>query len=185
VAGQRLGESRRTISKVVIFALIFGLMTAFLLNLSSYYEYGGLVLSSPGGTEGGQMTQEVLGQFNSISQWVDKPEGPNVRKISYTIFGSIMAMGLILGRRFSVRFPFHPGGYALALCHASPFMWFPAFLLWMIKSITLHIGGIKMYRRLAPGFLAFTLGHFFPVGVWSLIGLLAGEFVRRYIVWFL
>lgn len=185
VAGHRLGESRRTISRVVIFALIFGLMTAFLLNLSSFYEFGGLVLSSPGGNEGGQMTQEVLGQFNSISTWVDKPEAPNVRKMSYTIFGSVMALALILGRRFSVRFPFHPGGYALALCHGSPFMWFPAFLLWMIKTVTLHIGGIKLYRRLAPGFLAFTLGHFFAVGVWSLIGLLAGEFVRRYIVWFL
>lgn len=185
VAGHRLGESRRTIGRVVVFALIFGLMSAFLLNLSSYYEYGGLVLSSPGGNEGGQMTQEVLGQFNAISQWVDKPEGPDVRKATYTVGGAIMAMLLILGRRFSVRFPFHPGGYALALSHGGPYMWFPAFILWMIKSITLHIGGIKMYRRLAPGFLAFTLGHFFAVGVWSLIGLFAGEFVQRYIVWFL
>lgn len=185
VAGHRMGKSRRSIAHVVIMALIFGVVSAFLLNLSSFYEYGGLVLSSPGGTEGGQMTQEVLGQFNSISQWVDKPEPPNVRKASYTVMGAVMAFALILGRRFSVRFPFHPGGYALALSHASPFMWFPALLLWTIKTITLHIGGIKLYRRLAPGFMAFTLGHFFSTGVWSLVGLMAGEWVKRYVVWFL
>jgi hypothetical protein len=185
VAGHRLGQSRRTIAKVVIVALVFGLLSAFLLNLSSFYEYGGLVLSSPGGNEGGQMTQEVLSQFNAISQWVDRPEPANARKASYTVVGALISLGLILGRRFSVRFPFHPGGYALALSHASPFMWFPALLLWTIKIVTLHIGGIKLYRRIAPGFMAFTLGHFFATGVWSLIGLLAGEFVRRYVVWFL
>jgi len=64
-------------------------------------------------------------------------------------------------------------------------MWFPAFVLWGVKTITLHIGGVGLYRRIAPAFLAFTLGHFFSVGVWSLAGLLAGEWVRRYIVWFL
>ncbi|MEN6642231.1 MAG: DUF6785 family protein [Armatimonadia bacterium] len=185
VAASRLGQSRRTLAKVVIAALIFGLITAFLVNLSSYYEYGGLVLSSPGGTEGGQMTQEVLSQFTAISQWLDKPEDPNQRKMAYTIVGGVMALGMILGRRASVRFPFHAGAYALSLCHGSSFIWFPCFLLWIIKSAVLHLGGIKLYRRIAPGFLAFTLGHFFATGIWSLVGLLAGEWVKRYIVWFL
>lgn len=185
VSAHRLGHSRRTVAKVVIAALVFGLCTAFLVNLSSYYEYGGLVLSSPGGNEGGQMTQEVLGQFNAISQWLDKPEAPNVRKMTYTIVGAVFALGLILGRRAWVRFPFHAGGYALANCHGGPYMWFPSFILWLTKTLTLKLGGVKLYRRIAPGFLAFTLGHFFSVGLWSLIGLWAGEWVRRYIVWFL
>lgn len=185
VAAHRLGQSRRTIAKVVIGALIFGIVLAFLVNLSAYYEYGGLVLSSPGGIEGGQMTQEVLGQFMAISQWLDKPQAPDVRKMSYTMAGAIIAGLLIAGRRAWVRFPFHAGGYALANCHNGPFMWFPALILWLTKTLTLKLGGVKLYRRVAPGFLAFTLGHFFSVGLWSLIGLWAGEWVRRYIVWFL
>jgi hypothetical protein len=185
VAARRLGEVRRTIAKVVIAALIFGLVTSFLVNLSTFYEYGGLVLSSPGGIEGGQMTQEVLSQFTGISQWLDQPEGPNRQKIGYSLAGALLALAMILGRRASVRFPFHPGGYALAYCHEGSYMWFPALLLWGTKTITLRIGGVGLYRRLAPGFLAFTVGHFFSVGIWSLVGLLAGEWVRRYIVWFL
>lgn len=185
VAASKLGESRRVLAKVVIGALVFGLVLAFLVNLSAYYEYGGLVLSSAGGNEGGQMTQEVLGQFTPISQWVDTPEGPNRLKTGYTVFGAVMALAMVIGRRAWVRFPFHPGGYALALCHEGPYMWFAAFLIWGVKWATLHLGGVKAYRRIAPGFLAFTLGHFFSVGVWSLIGLYAGEFVRRYTVWFI
>ncbi len=185
IAADKLGESRRVLAKVVLGALVYGLVLAFLVNLSAYYEYGGLVLSSAGGNEGGQMTQEVLGQFTPISQWLDTPEGPHRLKTGYTIFGALMALGMVLGRRAWVRFPFHAGGYALALCHEGPYMWFAAFLIWGVKWTTLHLGGVKAYRRLAPGFLAFTLGHFVSVGIWSLIGLYAGEFVSRYTVWFL
>lgn len=185
VSAARLGQSRRTIAKVVIVALVYGLLLAFLVNLSSYYEYGGLVLSSPGGNEGGQMTQEVLGQFSAISQWLDNPERPNVLKMGYTVFGAVLAAVLLGGRRAWVQFPFHAGGYALANCHGGPYMWFPAFVLWLTKTLTLKLGGVKLYRRVAPGFLAFTLGHFVSVGLWSLIGLVAGEWVQRYIVWFL
>jgi hypothetical protein len=64
-------------------------------------------------------------------------------------------------------------------------MWFPSLVLWAAKTVTVYIGGAGLYRRIAPAFLAFTLGHFFSVGVWSLLGLTAGEWVRRYIVWFL
>jgi len=185
VAAHRMGGSRRTISRVVLGALVFGIVIAFLTNLSAYYEYGGLVLSSPGGIEGGQMTQEVLGQFRAVSRWIDQPEAPNVQKIGYTTVGLVLAAAMVGGRRAWLRFPLHPGGYALAFCHQGSYMWFPALVLWAVKGMTLRVGGIGAYRRLARGFLAFTLGHFFSVGAWSLAGLLAGEWVRRYIVWFL
>jgi len=185
VAAQRLGQRRRAIARVVIGAVVFGVVVAFVVNLSAFYEYGGLVLSSPGGIHGGQMTQEVLGQFRAVSEWVDRPRGPEPTKIGYTVLGAALALGMVMGRRAWPRFPFHAGGYALAFCHRGPYMWFAALLLWGIKRLTLHLGGAGTYRRLARGFLAFTLGHFLSVGVWSLVGLAAGEWVRRYIVWFL
>ena len=185
VAANRLGFDRRTIAKVVIGALVFGIIAAFLINLTTFYEYGGLVLSSAGGIQGGQMTQEVLRQYIAVSGWIDMPTPPNVQKMAYTIAGAVLALGMILGRRAWVKFPFHPGGYALAFCHEGAFMWFPALLLWGVKAITLRVGGIGTYRRVARGFMAFTLGHFISVGAWSLAGIYAGEWVRRYTVWFL
>ena len=143
------------------------------------------MLSSAGGIQGGQMTQEVLRQYIAVSGWIDMPTPPNVQKMAYTIAGAVLALGMILGRRAWVKFPFHPGGYALAFCHEGAFMWFPALLLWGVKAITLRVGGIGTYRRVARGFMAFTLGHFISVGAWSLAGIYAGEWVRRYTVWFL
>ena len=185
VAAHRLGESRRTIAHVVLLAIVVGVVVGFLTNLSTIYEYGGITLSSSGDITGGGMTQEIVGQYNQLSRWMDQPQMPDVRRITYTLWGALMVIGMITGRRLWVRFPFHPGGYALANCHGMPYMFFPALLLWLVKSGTLHIGGVKLYRRVAPGFLAFTLGHIFSVGVWSLVGLYAGELVRRYVVWFI
>lgn len=185
LAADRLEGRRRSMAQVLVGAFVFGIVVAFLVNLSAFYEYGGLVLSSPGGITGGQMTQEVLSQFRAVSDWINQPALPKTDDAIYTLIGALVAGGIIIGRRLWPRFPFHPGGYALAYCHRSPFMWFPALLLWGIKRITLTVGGAGLYRRLARGFLAFTLGHFFSVGIWSLLGLAAGEWVRRYIVWFL
>ncbi len=185
IAAERLGYRRGTIAKVVPGAIVFGVLVAFAVNLSAFYEYGGLVLSSPNGITGGQMTREVLKQYTAVSGWMDDPVGPNPEKIGWTMGGALLALGMVLGRRAWPRFPFHAGGYALAYCHPSPFMWFPALLLWTIKRIALYLGGAGLYRRMARGFLALTIGHFLCVGVWSLIGLMAGEWVRRYIVWFL
>jgi hypothetical protein len=185
VAAQKLGESRRTIGHVVLVAIVVGVICAFLVNLSTIYEYGGITLSSSGDITGGGMTQEIVGQYNALSQWMDRPQAPDLRRITYTLWGALMVVSMIAGRRWWVRFPFHPGGYALANCHGMPYMFFPALLLWLVKAATLHLGGVGLYRRVAPGFLAFTLGHIFSVGVWSLVGLYAGELVRRYVVWFL
>lgn len=185
VAAERLGYRRNAIAALIPGAIVFGVLVAFMVNLSAFYEYGGLVLSSANGITGGQMTREVLNQYTSVSGWIDNPETPDPQAIGWTVGGGLLALGMVLGRRAWPRFPFHAGGYALAFTHPSSFMWFPALLLWTIKKIALHLGGAGLYRRLARGFLALTLGHFLCVGVWSLIGLAAGEWVRRYVVWFL
>ncbi len=185
VAAERLGYRRSSIAKLVPGAVVMGVLVAFLVNLSAFYEYGGLVLSSRTGITGGQMTREVLNQYTQVSSWIDNPVAPDPETIGWTMGGGLLALGMVLGRRMWPRFPFHAGGYALAFCHGSSFMWFPALLLWTIKKIALHVGGAGLYRRLARGFLALTLGHFLSVGVWSLIGVWADEVVRQYVVWFL
>lgn len=125
VAAEKLGENPRTIARIVLLAIVVGVVVAFLTNLSTVYEYGGITLSSSGDITGGGMTQEIVGQYSQLSRWMDNPDVADVRRISYTIWGALMVIGMIAGRHCWVRFPFHPGGYALANCHGSPFMFFP------------------------------------------------------------
>ena len=55
-------------------------------------------------------------------------------------------------------FPFHPIGYALAMCYTLEYNW-PAFLgMWIVKGLLLRYAGRGMYQHLIPFFLGLTLG---------------------------
>jgi len=154
------------------------------MYLSSYYTWGGNVMETVGGTEGGQRAMIARREFDAASLWIDQPVGPNKPEATASLVGAALALGLIFARRTWLGFPLHPVGYALASCHDN-YMWFPALVVFTVKTTVIRIGGIKLYRRLAPGFIAFTLGHFCSIGLWSVAGLYAGDYVQQYRVWFL
>jgi hypothetical protein len=57
-------------------------------------------------------------------------------------------------------------------------------LVWMIKTLILRIGGMRMYRKLIPLFLGIVIGHFFVAGVvWGSISIY-NEMYRYYVVHF-
>jgi len=184
IVGDTVGLTARRTAKVVLIAMVIGFASSMWMYLSSYYTWGGNIMETVGGTQGGQRAQIAMRQFLKASAWIDVPSPPNLNAISATLFGAVLTSALVLTRYKLMRFPFHAVGYALACCHTN-YMWFPALVIFSVKTLVMRTGGMKLYRRLAPGFIAFTLGHFTSIGLWSFAGLYAGEYVQRYRVWFL
>ena len=92
-------------------------------------------------------------------------------------------MLLVIVRSIFLRFPLHPLGFAMVMAYGSP-LWGMFFLVWIIKSIILKIGGMSLYKRVIPFFLGIVIGHFVVAGmVWGFISL-TGEVFRRYVVHF-
>ena len=82
------------------------------------------------------------------------------------------------------RFPLSPLGFAIASSY-SVFIWFPAFIVWVAKSLIVRFGGARLYRRFVPFFLGLALGHFFSAGVClGIAGLWDTELATRYMVHF-
>jgi hypothetical protein len=61
-------------------------------------------------------------------------------------------------------------GYALANTNSLDYVWCPFFIAWLLKTATLRLGGIDLYRRALPFFLGLILGDYVVPGVWGLIG---------------
>ncbi len=81
-------------------------------------------------------------------------------------------------------FPLHPLGYAMT-CSYGSLIWGSFFIVWLLKSLMLRYGGMKLYRQTIPFFLGFALGHFAVAGIlWGLTGVWTGEAVKGYAVWF-
>lgn len=184
IVGESLGIGARRTARLLFAAVVIGFVATFWMYLSAYYTWGGNVMETVGGTAGGQRTQIAMDEFQAASQWIDHPSGPKVPERNASIYGAAFALLLIVARRIWFGFPLHPVGYALASCHDN-YMWFPALFVYTAKKLTTRIGGNRLYRRLAPGFIAFTLGHFCAIGLWSFAGLYAGDWIQRYRVWFL
>jgi len=184
IVGEALGLGARRTAKLVSAAVVIGFVATLWMYLSAYYTWGGNVMETAGGQEGGQRVQIAMDEFAAASRWLDQPVGPDVPARNATLLGCAITLLLIGVRRVAVWFPLHPVGYALASCHDN-YMWFPALVNCVVKASVIRIGGQRLYRRLVPGFVAFTLGHFFSVGVWSFIGLYASDWVQLYRVWFL
>jgi len=71
----------------------------------------------------------------------------------FTIFLTIMRM------RFWW-WPFHPLGYAMSTSWGVIAFWFPIFVAWVLKTVILKAGGMKLYRRARMFFLGMIFGEF-------------------------
>jgi len=171
---------QRTVVKWMILALLIGLIGAYYLHIQAYYSYGANIL-------GGSTSQAYFRgseSWSDLSLWVDAHGGSDMRRTTAVVVGLFITTVLILLRSLFLRFPLHPLGYVMGTSQRGGEVWGPFFLVWIIKSVILRLGGMRLYRQLIPFFLGLVLGHYFAAGVvWGSISLI-NEMYRRYIVWF-
>jgi hypothetical protein len=171
---------QRHMSLVLLTAVIVGFYVSMWLLLRSYYEYGAGGLRALEGWGSGIARQE----YTELVSYATAPIAPDAKRIGATAIGFVMATGLMAARMIFLRSPLHP----LAFCMVTSYgelIWGTFFLVWLVKTVVAKLGGMRLYRRLIPGFLGLALGHFFTAGVlYGLIGTFGGEQARRYAVWF-
>ena len=57
--------------------------------------------------------------------------------------------------------------------------------VWVAKTLILRYGGMRLYKQTVPFFLGLALGHFATAGiVWGIVGVLSGDAVQGYNVYF-
>jgi len=147
-----------------------------------YYQYGANVLEG-GTTEGGYRTILARNDYLETASYLKAAKPPDITRTAFTGVGFAITVALIVVRSIFLRFPLHPLGYAMVMAYGSP-LWGMFFLVWIVKSIILKVGGMSLYKQVIPFFLGIVIGHFVVAGViWSFISL-SGEVFRRYVVHF-
>jgi hypothetical protein len=82
--------------------------------------------------------------------------------------GGAMTAWLAAMRVRYVGWPFHPLGYALSASWTSMVFWFPMFVAWIVKSLVVRYGGMRLFAKLRPLFLGMIFGEFTSAVVWTL-----------------
>ncbi len=173
---------QRSMTWMLLLALVIGAVGAYAIHLECYYKFGNNVLEG-GTTQGGYRTRLVVNDYTELTSFATAPKPPDLNRTGMVGFGFGLTTLLVILRALFLRFPLHPLGYAMVMSYGHP-LWGPFLLCWIIKSIILRLGGMRLYRRLIPLFLGVVLGHFFVAGlIWGTISIF-GERYRFYIVHF-
>ena len=186
IEGQKIASEahlkQRTMSWWLIAAVLLGLVGAYFIHLTAYYTHGANILEG-GTTQGGYRITLARQEFETLASYLKGHTSPDKARTSALISGFLVTGILIVIRSFFLRFPLHPLGFAMVTSYGGP-IWGPFLLVWIIKTVVLKVGGMRLYRQLIPFFLGIVIGHFFVAGfVWGWLSLV-NEMYRRYVVHF-
>jgi hypothetical protein len=178
---QEVGIKPRHMSWALILALVVGFLVGVWLHLRSYYAFGAGGLRALEGWGAGisKAEYELLTGYAKAASPADMP------RALATVAGLVQAFVLTGVRMVFLKFPLHPLGLAMATSYGD-LVWGTFFIVWLVKSIVVRLGGMRGYRQLIPGFIGLALGHFFTAGVvYDLFGTFGqAEWYQRYGVWF-
>lgn len=152
----------RRLLKVMIAATAVAMPIAMWCYLITHYRYGDYMWSA------GYET------YSRLQNWIYyQPGAEPVTTILMGVGFLVVVLLSFLHTRF-VWWNLHPVAYPLSssLNWSMSWMWSSIFVSWLIKSLILKHGGIKVYRDTVPLFMGLILGDYLVGGFWNILGVL-------------
>ncbi|HEX5323728.1 MAG TPA: DUF6785 family protein [Capsulimonadaceae bacterium] len=150
---------------IILLAAAVAMVAALLWDLQLYYTLGAATAKV-----NGWRIQMGTQPWNLLQHWLKNPRPPNGAGIAGMALGVAMTLALTALRARFVGFPLHPAGYVLNVSFANDYFWCDMLVAWLVKTLILRYGGIKLYQSAMPLFLGFILGDFVSGSAWSIVG---------------
>lgn len=178
-AAERTRSSMQAMFWVLVFAVFWGTLTGFFVNVHLHYHWGAAskadtpYVSTIFGREPyDRITSLLSGSVSSLQK-------RNVIWAMMVGFGVTAVLSLF--RMNIPNFPFHPVGYAISSSWSLSVLWFSLLVAWVCKVTIMKIGGLRTYQRALPFFLGLVLGECTMGSLWMLISIFTGT--KTFIVW--
>ena len=165
--GQQSGLNLRSLGRLVPAFFAVGAITVLVTHLHWAYRVG-----EDSFVTGGWREAAAGLSVSRIREWVYTPKGPQWTEIAFMGVGAVVTWLLAVANHAFIGSPFHPIGYALAICFAVEYNWPAFFLMWVVKSLMLRYGGRGVYLRFIPFFLGLTLGGLVVPLAWGFVAYL-------------
>lgn len=153
---------RRRFAAAMAVAVVFAIVVAAGIQIALPYRRGGLSLYGYVYQGNDRWSFDDYQQYFRTGSPGTGWQGP-----VFLIVGLVVTMILVFCRTTLSWFPLHPLGYALCSSWTMIVFWFSAFLAWLLKSLILRYGGMRLYRQARPLFLGMILGEFTAALLWT------------------
>lgn len=138
------------------------------VTLSGIYHYGFYSLQA------GQ-DQAILHWYSWYAHdYITHPRNPDLKGTAAVGAGAAVAVFLGLMRLRFLWWPFHPIGYLAAFTWGMHLYYMPFFVGWLVKTLTVRYGGLRLYRKLVPAAIGLVIGDLLHEVLWGLVSLATG-----------
>jgi hypothetical protein len=148
----------------MIGGFLFALVVGTYVVLTGTYHYGFYNLQPSGGWLAGM----VRGGGTSIFDSLTNPTRLSLPAVAALSSG--MVVTLLLGQ-LRLRFwwwPLHPVGYLAANVWGSQWWYMPLFVGWLLKTLAVRYGGLRLYQKTVPIAIGIIVGDRVSEILWSL-----------------
>jgi len=153
---------RRQLGLAIGLAVVVGFVATITFIIYLCYQYGAGNFRSwffdPGAGAGGMA-------FDTVVRQMRNPEGPNLTKLSFFAFGSVLYSILSVCQYRLYWWPLHPVGLTVSTLWMMQPIASSVFLAWLLKVIILRVGGVHLFTRMRPLFIGLIIGFFLGVGI--------------------
>ncbi|MFH0963514.1 MAG: DUF6785 family protein [Planctomycetota bacterium] len=160
----------RPLAILVGVSLLVAIVSSLAYTLYLGYTYGMAGAGSWSFTGAPRHHWYLMDQFVRIKEGMPG-YGPSVSAYAYTLVGVGIAIGLYLLRFRFPWWPLHPIGLAFAYTLPVRVTFLSIFIAWLVKTVILRLGGIKLYNEAKNVFLGLIFGHVIGAGVGLVIDL--------------
>lgn len=156
-------QDRRQLFWAITAALGVALVVGTAVQLVLPYTKGAVTLY------GYSYKWNAFAGFTYFQPIMDAGDKYDPKLLIYFLTGMAFTVFLAWMRTQHVWWPFSPLGFALSGSWSMIVFWWPIFIAWLIKSVIIRYGGMKVYLNFRPFFLGLILGEFFMAVVWAAI----------------
>jgi len=161
---------RRRLFVVWIAALVIGLLVAGATQLSVVYRRGALLTDEFAGRFAPQILYNSSADFAEFLQQSPEKISEEARRHfqDVSVGGGIVLALCFLRYRF-LAWPLHPIGFIVANSYPLRVFWLSIMIGWLCKTLVMRLGGVPVYRKLAPVFMAMIVGTAFSSVFWIVV----------------
>ncbi len=160
---------RRSFLSVFVIAILAAMLIAGAIHMWIPYKYGGITLYPT------YYNGLNLQPFADHAADIAEARPPTWQAPFFFVVG-VMVTALLAYMRYAFFWwPLHPLGYALCVSWTVSVFWFSALIAWILKTLVLRYGGMRLYVKARPWFLGMVLGEFASAVIWALLGALTGS----------
>jgi len=164
------GIPRAHLRNATMVGIIGSVLWTAWTHLDIYYRHGGAMAKMRG-----WYTSRGARPWRILEGWILRPRTTDLWQVGGYVWGGGVALLLRLAMFSIPTWPLHPIGYAVAHTDSMHYMWMPFLIAWLLKTLVLRYGGVKVYQRLVPFFMGLILGDVVVAGLWGIYGVCAGR----------